>query len=77
MASDDLPDRIPKSKRRSVADFFVDNLFGETNPIILGLEHGVAGVVLGTAIWLVFGLIWLAFIVGGLTFYGLQRKGHR
>ena len=77
MARDDLPKRDPEPERDGRFRFIINRLFGEFGPVALGIEHGAMGVIIGVGIWLIFGLIWLAFIVGGVTFYGMQRRGRR
>jgi len=46
-------------------------LFDEFGPTSLGLEYGVTGVVIGAAVWLLFGLIWglmvAVTVTGGLA----------
>ena len=75
-----LPDRIEQPRgplRRLVGGpgpglrAFCEALFDECSPLVLGLEYGVTGAVIGAAVWLLFGLIWgLAValtVTGGLA----------
>jgi len=74
-----LPDRIEPSGpgRRILRGVgrglraFCEKLFDEFGPISLGLEYGVTGVVIGAAVWLLFGLIWglvvAVTVTGGLA----------
>ena len=75
-----LPDRIERPRgpvRRTVRGTghglraFFEFLFGDFGSLSLGLEYGVTGVVIGAAVWLLFGLIWgiavAVTVTGGLA----------
>jgi uncharacterized BrkB/YihY/UPF0761 family membrane protein len=79
MASRDLPYRDPSRPpwwRRtwSVIKTMMDLLFNDLSPVALGLEYGVASAVIGVAVWLIFGVVLIAFASGGLTFAALERR---
>ena len=75
-----LPDRIERPRGR-IRRFrggawhglraFCEILFNDCGPLALGLEYGVTGAVIGTAVWLLFGLIWgiavALTVTGGLA----------
>jgi hypothetical protein len=79
MASRDLPYRDPDTppwwrRALSVTKDMLDLLFNDYGPLALGIEYGAVGVLIGIAIWLIFGVLLIAFATGGLTYAALQRR---